>query len=497
MKRVTISPTEQSLLESLREAGIVLDAVCNGRGTCGRCKVRVIDPQGIPTRDEQRRLTRSELNQGIRLACQYRPTFETIVEIPEEGSYSILGVESDRFDYRSGDDLLRIAIDIGTTTIAMVMVDPNGTVVGEARFLNPQRTYGADVLSRIQVAIEQDPDILSDVLCSGIEEALRKLTKDYGDRLFRIGVTGNPTMTHFFMRAPVKPIIQVPYSCAVTTQSNFAIDAVFPTLKLKGELIVYPPIAAYVGADILCGLAELGYAHAKGTRLFLDLGTNGELVLLKDGHLFAASTAAGPAFEGGNLSCGIGSVAGAICATDRNIDSSIGYQTLDDQPAIGICGSGYISLLRQIVEHEMDESGLLQHEIKLTDAIRLTQHDVRKFQLAKSAIRSGIEILLEKTDTKVEDIRQFDLAGGFGSHLDLESAIRIGLFPKGLQTKIKIAGNTALRGTVKLLFEPKNTIETDRIHVIELASEATLMNLFIRHLSFTQDGGNEHAQESD
>ena len=154
MKRLTISPTEQSLLESLREAGIVLDAVCNGRGTCGRCKVKVIDPQGIPTRDEQRRLTRFELNQGIRLACQYRPTIETVVEIPEDGSYSILGVESDHFDYQSEDDLLRIAIDIGTTTIAMVMVDSNGNVIDEARFLNPQRTYGADVLSRIQVAIE-------------------------------------------------------------------------------------------------------------------------------------------------------------------------------------------------------------------------------------------------------------------------------------------------------------------------------------------------------
>ena len=497
MKRLTISPTNQSLLESLREAGIVLDAVCNGRGTCGRCKVKVIDPQGVPTREEQIRLTRTELNRGIRYACQYRPTIETVVEIPEEVSYSILGVESDRFDYKSEDDLLRIAIDIGTTTIAMVMVDSYGNVIDEARFLNPQRTYGADVLSRIQVAIEQDPDILSDVLCIGIKDSLRTLTKDYLDRLFRIGVTGNPTMTHFFMLAPVKPIIQVPYSCAVTIQSNFSIDAVFPTLGLKGELIVYPPISAYVGADILCGLAELGYAHAKGTRLFLDLGTNGELALLKDGRLFAASTAAGPAFEGGNLSCGIGSVAGAVCETFRNSDASIGYATLEDQTAVGICGSGYISLLSDILGNEMDESGLLQHEIKLTESIQLTQHDVRKFQLAKSAIRSGIEILLEKTDTKVEDILQFDLAGGFGSHLDLEAAIRIGLFPKGLQTRIKIAGNTALRGTVKLLFEPKNMIETDRIHVIELASEASLMNLFIRHLSFTQDGGNEHAQESD
>jgi len=497
VKRLTISPTKQSLLESLREAGIVLDAVCNGRGTCGRCKVKVIDPQVIPTREELHRLTSFELNQGIRLACQYRPSIETIVEIPEEVSYSILGVESDRFNYQSEDDLLRIAIDIGTTTIAMVMVDSNGVVVGEERFLNPQRMYGADVLSRIQVAIEQDPDILSDVLCSGIEDVLRTLTKDHRDRLFRIGITGNPTMTHFFMRAPVKPIIQVPYSCAVTTQSNFSIDAVFPTLGMKGELIVYPPISAYVGADILCGLAELGYAHSKGTRLFLDLGTNGELALLKDGRLFAASTAAGPAFEGGNLSCGIGSVTGAICETFRNPDGSIGYLTLENQPAAGICGSGYIRLLSDILGNEMDDSGLLQHEIKLTDTIELTQHDVRKFQLAKSAIRSGIEILLEKTDTNVEEIEQFDVAGGFGSHLDLEAAIRIGLFPQGLQARIKIAGNTALRGTVKLMFEPKNTIDTDRIHVIELASEASLMNLFIRHLAFTQDGGNEHAQESD
>jgi len=486
MSRLRIGEKSPNLLEVLRKRKVPIDAVCNGKGTCGRCKVRFINAVPEASVEERKLLSSDEIDLGLRLACYHGVEIDTEIETLDEKSFAILGSNVDHFEIDHPDDLIRIAIDVGTTTVVLLALDGFGKVLDEIRFLNPQRSYGADVLSRIQYELENEAGVVAEVLRNKLTETLIQIVKHFPNSSYRIGVTGNPTMTHFLMGAPVAPIIQIPYSCAVKETTSYQIKTLFPHLEIQGELIVYPPLSAYVGADIVCGLVYLDFFRRKGTHLFLDLGTNGELVLLKDGLAYATSTAAGPAFEGGTLACGCGSVEGAIMDVYRNPNGSLGYTTIGHLPPIGICGTGYIALLSTILGVEMDEAGFLSQAVQLTPSLVLTQQDVRMIQLAKSAIRTGIEILLRKTKTLSHEIERFELSGGFGSGLSILSAIQIGLFPPELKDKCHINGNTALKGTAKLLFSPKENdlFDPSKIVSVELANEPVLMDLFTEYLYF-------------
>jgi len=476
-----------NLLTWMQEQHIHVNASCNGKGTCGQCKILCIDPLFVVTDSERDLLSNFEIESGIRLACQHLSSEKTVFKLLHESNFSILGSSITDFDLESHDDLLRIAIDIGTTTIVMLVIETDGRVINERRFLNPQRSFGADVLTRIQYAVEKEYDSVADALLNKLEDNLIEMCRNYPNRNYKIGITGNPTMTHFFMRQAVKSIIQLPYSVSVKKTKIFPISDLFKRLKIEGEIIVFPPISAYVGADIVCGLYDLNYFEQKQTRLFLDLGTNGELVLVKNGICYATSTAAGPAFEGGHLSCGLGSIDGAISDVFRRSDGTIGFETINNCEALGICGSGYIDLFAVLLNHEMEDNGFLEHDVYLTETIKLTQQDVRMFQLAKSAVRSGIEILLRKTNTMPNQIEFFDLAGGFGNHLDIGAATKIGLFPKSLEKVTQPVGNTALQGTVKMLFSVDQTYKIDqsKIEVVELADDPQFMELFTNYLYFS------------
>jgi uncharacterized 2Fe-2S/4Fe-4S cluster protein (DUF4445 family) len=486
MSRIKILEHNPSLLAYLREHKIPIEAICNGKGTCGRCKVKMIGKAPELTEQEHALLSIDEINAGWRLACQHEAQAESEIELMDEKAFKILGAAIVHFHVRKIDEMIRIAIDIGTTTVVLLVIDPHGKVLQEIRFLNPQRAYGADVLSRIQHELENEAGMVRRVLVTKLTETLNKVSESYPKETFLIGFTGNPTMTHFLMNEPVAPIIQIPYSCSVKETRHTVIQELFPDVKMNGTLIVYPPISAYVGADIVCGLVDLDFFNRKGTHLFLDLGTNGELVLLKNGMAYSTSTAAGPAFEGGSLSCGCGSIDGAISDVFRNPDGSLGFETIGHASPSGICGSGYIALLGEIMGREMDESGYLSETVYLTPDLYLTQQDVRMFQLAKSAIRTGIEILLKRTNTDSKDIERFELAGGFGSGVSLHSALSIGLFPQELKDKCHIDGNTALKGTAKLLFHAsqETLFDPTKVVSVELATEPALMDLFTEYLYF-------------
>lgn len=486
MSRIKILEHNPSLFAYLRNHKIPIEAICNGQGTCGRCKIRYVSKAPEVSPQDHDLLSVDEIRSGWRLACSHEAQIDAVIELMDEKAFQILGAAVDHFHVEKTDELIRIAVDIGTTTIVLLVIDPYGKVKQELRFLNPQRAYGADVLSRIQHELENEPGIVRRVLVTKLTEVLNQIDQTYPNQTFLIGFTGNPTMTHFLMNEPVAPIIQIPYSCAVKEIRHDDIQALFPDVTMKGKLIIYPPISAYVGADIVCGLVDLDFFTRKGTHLFLDLGTNGELVLLKNGIAYSTSTAAGPAFEGGSLSCGCGSVEGAISDVYRNPDGSLGFDTIGHALPIGLCGSGYIALLSTILGQELDDSGVLEETLYLTSTLYLTQQDVRMFQLAKSAIRSGIEILLKKTNTRAEDIQRFELAGGFGSGLSLHSALTIGLFPLDLKDKYHICGNTALKGTAKLLFHASTEalFDPSRVITVELAAEPDLMDLFTEYLYF-------------
>ena len=212
---------------------------------------------------------------------------------------------------------------------------------------------------------------------------------------------------------------------------------------------------AFVGADITCAVLASDMCADK-TSLLCDIGTNGEIALWKNGVLYVTSTAAGPAFEGAGISCGCSSVAGAI---DRAWieEGSLCIHTIADAPAVGLCGSGLIDVVARLLElEELDETGALEEdEVELAPDVILQQQDIRALQLAKAAIAAGIETLLKVSDTDPEEIESFYIAGGFGSHLNIESAVRIGLIPDALADKVRVIGNAALAGAAQVLLDQR------------------------------------------
>lgn len=248
------------------------------------------------------------------------------------------------------------------------------------------------------------------------------------------------------------------------------------------DIQVYPGISTFVGADIVSGLCALRIAEKTSVRLLVDLGTNGEMVLGNKDRMLAASTAAGPAFEGGNITWGTGSIPGAICGVHLK-DGKLDIQTIQELAPIGICGTGVIELAAELLRNEeMDETGRLTDQwfksgfsISMNphgEQICLTQKDIRELQLAKAAVRGGIEALLNRYGITAGQIDRVYVAGGFGYQLNYEKAVQIGMFPKEFTGKFQAAGNSSLRGAVELLYSPDRMQEA--VRTAALAEEISL-----------------------
>lgn len=478
-----------NLFEEVRSQGS-LNALCNGRGMCGKCKVKV-DRALPPSEVEEKLLSVAQIRQNIRLACQH-PFLEEDVEVTwiDKDNMVVLGLDKGHVDIiRATSDLL-LAIDLGTTTVVMTLIDgKSGEVLLEHKFTNPQRMYGADVLSRIEVTLTNH-----DVCHRLIKNEIRKLCADIVDRFhptsMTIGITGNTTMSHLWLNADVRPLIQIPYRPSVSEMQVQSIRKVLD-IGVDGSIIVYPPIAAYLGSDILAGMSLFNLFETNKNVLFIDLGTNGEIVLAADGQLYATSTAAGPAFEGVNMSSGCGAVDGAIDHFFQ-IDGNLTFTTINEGTPVGICGSGYIDLISCLLKGPMESSGYLMDEVIFQDhpKISITQKDVREFQLAKAAIRSGMDMCLNAARISYDQLDALMIAGGFGKHVNLDAAMDIGLIPKQCKENTVFVGNSSLSGCIHWLSGEKDVPsaeDIDSIQVIELANSVRWLELFSEHMLF--EGG--------
>jgi uncharacterized 2Fe-2S/4Fe-4S cluster protein (DUF4445 family) len=298
-------------------------------------------------------------------------------------------------------------------------------------------------------------------------------------------------MSHLWLNADVRPLIQIPYRPSVSEMQVQSIRKVLD-IGVDGSIIVYPPIAAYLGSDILAGMSLFDLFDTSKNVLFIDLGTNGEIVLASDGQIYATSTAAGPAFEGVNMSSGCAAVDGAIDHFFQN-DGDLTYTTINDGSPVGICGSGYIDLISCLLKGQMESSGYLLDEVIFHDhpKISITQKDVREFQLAKAAIRSGMDMCLNVANISYNHLDALMIAGGFGKHVNLDAAIDIGLIPKECKDITLLVGNSSLAGCVSWLSGEKNLpskADIDSIQVIELANSVKWLELFSEHMLF--EGGN-------
>lgn len=499
----------KNVLEYLREHHIPIGAPCGGRGTCGKCKVK-INTQIVPITDAERHLLgEQQIQEGYRLACKI-PCQEALeVEILEEetGFYVVTDYEESDTSSQPKGTLLEkssygVAIDIGTTTLAFELVD---LTTGETKkvytSLNSGRRYGADVISRIDYATQHGTEALQTVMQEDLIKGITSLCQEQQLAIEAIAhtvIVGNTTMLHILMGASCKGLGVYPFTAEFLDKVECPLGDLLDNQAFKGHATLLPGISTYVGADLVSGILKCRMHEKKEITLLIDIGTNGEMIIGNQQKLLGVATAAGPAFEGGNMRCGTGSVVGAICtATYRS--NHFEFETIGKATAIGICGSGLIDLIGESLKNGLiDETGLIEEDeewITVTDdnQIVLTQQDIRHFQLAKSAIRSGIEILMKNYGVTAEAIETVYLAGGFGKFINLENAFTIGLLPRSFENKIKRVGNSALGGAKKYLRENVNGNGDAPLAVVKaisqdlnLANDPVFNDYFINNMLFEE-----------
>lgn len=448
-----------SIYQILCENGVFIDAICGGNGTCGKCKIKLIQGELDITNKDSMYFSNEDLKEGYRLACMAYPKADCYIKIDEKKQYQGIDLGNNVLEYQNkitGE--YGIAIDIGTTTIVYQLTDTKtGHVINQMTEINNNRMYGADVLSRIDAANKG----MLPVMCMQLREQLRNgINKLYsklstGDDSYKMVIAGNTTMIHILMGYSCEQLGKYPFK-PVTTNWIYEDTTSLKLSQMKNPVTILPGLSAFIGGDIIAGLSLVDFGMPGRKEFFLDLGTNGEMVVSDgNGNIFTASASAGPAFEGGNITCGTGSISGAIesCKIENN---SVEIKTINNQRPVGICGSGIIEILYELRKnHIVDDTGLLMDEYFekgypiYTDNetnINLNQKDIREIQMAKAAIAAGMEILLKHACLEISKFDTIYLAGNFGYHLNLNKAIGIGLLNNAWKTKIKLLGNTSLKG---------------------------------------------------
>ena len=342
-----------------------------------------------------------------------------------------------------------LCIDIGTTTIAAERLDGAATAVYTA--VNRQRRFGADVISRIEASNRGRGRELQSIILRQINEAIDAL---YPEKLppEQILISANTTMVQLLLGCSCLKMGAYPFE----VENKAYTETEFLYRGRKVPMRIIPSVSAFVGGDIVSGLYSCDFDLSDELNLFVDLGTNGEMALGRRGKILVSSTAAGPAFEGGRISCGTGSCDGAVCSVSLKKGE---IKTINGAPAYGICGTGIVELVAEMLDSGIiDETGLLRDEyfdggFEFADGLRFTQGDIREVQTAKAAVRAGIETLMSNFGCKYDEIGTVYIAGGFGYRLDIDAACRIGLVPAELARKCVAVGNSSLGGAVRLAAE--------------------------------------------
>jgi len=389
-------------------------------------------------------------------------------------------------------DGLGIALDIGTTTLAFELFDlTDGRRLSVYSAANSQRSFGADVVTRIKNATQGAARTLHAYIIEDIRNGISNLLAQANvpaDNVRGMVIAGNTTMLHLLHDLPCDTLGVYPF-----TPVDITLRAVRFDFLPRCKALTLPGISTFVGADITAGIFYLGGIKNE-TYLLIDLGTNGEMALVHQGKIFVSSTAAGPAFEAGNISQGIASVSGAVTYARYTLESNgFEYKTIGGVSPIGICGTGVVDITAELVRHGMvDETGRLSDacpnkRVETAPGIYFTQADVREVQLAKSAIRAGIEILLESARCTPDDISHVYLAGGFGYKLNTRNAETLGLLPAGMAQKTKAVGNASLGGAAKTLLtdDPASTAALAASATeISLAAHPKFNDLFMEYMMF-------------
>ncbi|MBQ4529854.1 MAG: DUF4445 domain-containing protein [Lachnospiraceae bacterium] len=395
----------------------------------------------------------------------------------------------------------QVAIDLGTTTIAMQLLAGEKAVpVKTYTAVNSCRRFGSDVITRIQNANNgglyklqklSQTDILKGIkaLCEAAEITMNAIE--------RIGIAGNTTVSQIFLGQSLQGLAAYPFQPFTCEIQKLSFSEVFESKESQAEVIIFPPVSAFVGGDIVSGLFQCGFLSRKRPAMLIDIGTNGEMVIGDSEHLLCTSVAAGPAFEGGGLRNGVGSVSGAISAFELQGNRGK-VTTIHEKSPIGICGTGMVEILSELKDARIlkQDGNLLEqylnqgYEVAKTESgnpICVYQQDIRELQLAKGAIGAGIELLVKAYGKTYREIPEVFVAGGFGYRMNIRKAVNIGIFPKEFLGKIKTVGNTSLAGVESFLRDGQAEEKLKKITEISkevvLAKTEEFQQTYMKHLN--------------
>ncbi len=575
-----------SILTAAQQAGVGLVSICGGKGTCGRCKMQVLEGQLSPLSEtEGKKLTPDEIARGYRLACQAEVLSDLKVHIPPQSLIAaqrtqvqgqeltvpvvpvvvgcdfrlspptledirsdvdrvrdhlgLLGLSDLTIDFAVlrqlstqlrewdwagtvglrgqevvsfgplGRKLLGLAVDLGTTKLAGYLADlETGRTLAMAGAMNPQIAYGEDVMARIAYAMEGEEQAvtLREAAVGAVNDLAQNLCTQSGhlpEEIVEAVVVGNTAMHHLFLGLPVSQLGLAPYLPAVSAALNVKAREVGLEMAAGGYVHLLPIIAGFVGADHVAMILSTQIGESEGRVLGLDIGTNTEVVLRANGRLIACSTASGPAFEGAHIKDGMRAAEGAIERLSITA-SGVEYQTIGDTPPVGLCGSGVLDAVAQLRQlGVLDERGNMGHHPRVRRTERgpefvlvaakesgnerevvITRGDVGEIQLAKGAIRAGINILLDEASLSQQDIDEVIIAGAFGTYIDVSSAIVIGMFPPLPLGCFNQVGNAAGMGAKLALVSQEQRAKAaeiaHQVEYIELTNDRRFVDEFAR-----------------
>jgi len=497
----------RSLMEVLMDQSIFLRSDCGGKGVCKKCKVKVKAENG---------------EFELKKACRFNISKDIFIEIPElsmlsshiitKAPASLPAIFKNRFKNRDGEDSYGIAVDLGTTTIAIYLCNTaKGRVLSSLAVKNPQALYGDDVMSRISAIGQEKKNLehLQRLVVRAIEWGIKELlvSLDLKEKMIPQMVTvGNPTMIHIFSGIDPKPIGISPYQPAFYEARNMQSGDL--GFKIKNFLIqILPQVSGFIGGDILSAAIAVDLENEPEGTLLVDLGTNGELMLKGKDRIFATSCATGPAFEGASLSCGMQAIPGAINKVQiKNLEGPPDYTIINPSKsselmASGICGTGVISAVAQFCKKNIIKSSgafqnsssekmrytLVQEQPSINgSSVFISQKDIRSVQLGKGALITGIEFLLKEADIKKPE--KIIIAGAFGSFLDKNDMMTLGMIPDMDPGLVEVAGNSAGAGAIMVLcdkiFLEKAIKMAGNITIVDLACNIDFQDIFIQNLSF-------------
>ncbi len=482
-----------------------IDYPCAQKGICKKCLVKATGELSLPSKEELEILN-DDTFEGFRLACVSKIMGDCEIFIEEEEEMKVAIVKQAVTNFNPYHQKYGIAVDVGTTTLAISLYE-NDKKIETITQKNPQITFGADVISRIEAQMAGKIDEIADCVVGGMNEIISILcerAKISENEIDSAVITGNTTMLHLLTKHDCNPLSHSPFEAEYLAGDEVYANEIGLNILSTAKIYLPKCFSAFVGADISTAILATKMCNTSATSLLIDIGTNGEMALWHNDSLSCCSTAAGPAFEGVGIRYGMHGVNGAIDKVEFK-NREIITKTIGNSPACGICGSGVIDCVAVMIESGvLDETGMIdelneEYEDRISEidgdsffefsnSVGICGKDIRAVQLAKSAICSGAQTLLHEKNITANEIEKVYIAGGFGSFVNIHNAGKIGLIPEEFIEKVEILGNAALLGAEMLLLNRNLQSEINKItsdfDLTDLAASPFFMDAYVDNMYF-------------